>query len=56
MFCSSTPTRFVPLATFAGKPSRIKIGSVSSEPLPAIVLMNPAMNPVTGTAASSKMC
>ena len=56
MFCSSTPTRFVPFATFAGRPSRISSGSVSSEPLPASVLMKPAMKPVTGTAASSSGC
>ena len=42
MFCSSTPTRFVPFATFAGKPSRISSGRVSNEPLPASVLMKPA--------------
>lgn len=37
--CTRMPTRLVPLATFAGKPSTIKSGSVMSEPLPASVLM-----------------
>jgi hypothetical protein len=32
MFCSTTPMRFVPFATFASSPSRINTGNVSSEP------------------------
>jgi hypothetical protein len=54
-FCSNTPTRFVPFATFAGNPNKMRIGKVISEPLPASVLMKPAMSPVTGTAASNRV-
>ncbi len=54
-FCRNTPTRFVPFATFAGRPSRIKSGSVNNDPLPANVLMKPATKPATGTAARSRL-
>ena len=36
---------FVPLATDYCKPRKIKVGSVSVEPPPALILMNPAANP-----------
>ena len=44
----------MPFATFAGKPSTISIGTVSSEPLPAIVFTKPAAKPKTGTLASRR--
>jgi len=51
--CTRMPTRFVPFATFAGRPSTIRSGSVISEPLPASVLMKPETKPTIGTATSS---
>ena len=56
MFCSSTPTRFVPFATFAGKPEqdqhrqrqqRAAAGERIDEAA--------AKTPMTGTAASSSV-
>ena len=37
--------RFVPLATFAGKPRKIRSGNVMAEPLLATVLTNPENAP-----------
>ena len=36
---------FVPFATAEGRPKKIKMGRVSKEPPPAIVLTNPTTNP-----------
>lgn len=41
--------RLVPFATAVGKPRKMSIGRVSSEPPPARVLMNPAMIPTVKT-------
>jgi hypothetical protein len=45
--------RFVPFATVAGRPVKISIGRVRSEPPPARVLINPAITP---TAKIIKNC
>ncbi len=55
MFCNSTPTRLCRLRRWPGRPSRIRIGSVTASPSPARVLMKPATKPVMGTAASSSV-
>ena len=44
-FCISTAMRFVPLATFIGKPKAINIVIVIIEPPPARVLMIPTAVP-----------
>ena len=41
--------RLVPFATAVGRPRKMSIGRVSSEPPPARVLMNPAMMPTMNT-------
>ena len=41
--------RLVPFATAVGKPRKMSIGRVSSEPPPARVLMNPASMPAKNT-------
>jgi hypothetical protein len=45
--------RFVPFATFGGKPKKIKTGRVKREPPPARVFITPAKKPTITRIAVS---
>jgi hypothetical protein len=45
IFCAMIATRFVPLATMGGNPNNIKTESEIIVPPPAMVLINPTINP-----------
>jgi hypothetical protein len=46
-------TRFEALASTEGSPIKISRGMATSDPPPAIVLMNPAKNPVASKSSTS---
>jgi hypothetical protein len=52
-FCEKIATLLVALATAGGKPRKISMGKLRSDPPPATVLIEPAIKPVPNTSNAS---
>ena len=53
MLCIRMAIRLVPLATLGGRPKKISMGKVRSDPPPAKVLITPVTIPITNSNNSS---